>query len=267
MGDVWPPMNASLHPESGYSHQFNHNGGSGEAIDESIGLYQTWQFSLYKHVMNRLAVSEYRTRLDLCVCLRCDCFLNETTSCVVLFCLWCWWFVVSSVLLPKSPAQPARPVLSCCRLTWGCTPISITKMASLDWAVRMVGWWDSTCARPPRTRFIIVVFVLSCEMVVAYATCIKCDVHFFAIWNPSHPLFFTSLGDLLELKRCCGKIEVTTTSWSSASPRIKWLALAWRTSWWKCVRIVQSSPSSPRPPILPLRITLVISSLCFVSPV
>ena len=31
-------------------------------LDKDAGLFQTWQFSLYKVVMSRLRVSEHRTR-------------------------------------------------------------------------------------------------------------------------------------------------------------------------------------------------------------
>ena len=60
--DLWPPSGAVLSNRSGYSHDFNHNHGAGMLIDPSLGLFQTWQFSLYKNVMARLRVSEHRTR-------------------------------------------------------------------------------------------------------------------------------------------------------------------------------------------------------------
>jgi len=34
----------------------------GKLIDKDVGLFQTWQFSLYKNIMARLRVSPYRTR-------------------------------------------------------------------------------------------------------------------------------------------------------------------------------------------------------------
>jgi hypothetical protein len=64
LDDVWPPAGAKLHPKSGYNHDFRDNYGSGKLLDEDVGLFQTWQFSLYKVVMSRLRVSQYRTRSD-----------------------------------------------------------------------------------------------------------------------------------------------------------------------------------------------------------
>lgn len=60
--DVWPPEGAVLHNRSGYNHQFRENNGAGRLLDPAVGLFQTWQFSLYKNVMSRLRVSEFRTR-------------------------------------------------------------------------------------------------------------------------------------------------------------------------------------------------------------
>jgi len=62
LDDVWPPAGAKLHVKSGYNHDFRDNYGAGRMLDEKVGLFQTWQFSLYKVVMNRLRVSEFRTR-------------------------------------------------------------------------------------------------------------------------------------------------------------------------------------------------------------
>lgn len=62
MDDVWPPPNATLHTKSGYDHGFYANRGAGVAIDSNVGLFQTWQFSLYKNLMARLRTSEFRTR-------------------------------------------------------------------------------------------------------------------------------------------------------------------------------------------------------------
>ena len=59
--DVWPPPGAVL-KKSGYNHDFYENGGAGKLLDPKCGLFQTWQFSLYKNVMSRLRVSEHRTR-------------------------------------------------------------------------------------------------------------------------------------------------------------------------------------------------------------
>jgi hypothetical protein len=62
LDDVWPPAGGPLHKTSGYVHEFRDNGGSGKALVPELGLYQTWQFSLYKHLIARLRVSKYRTR-------------------------------------------------------------------------------------------------------------------------------------------------------------------------------------------------------------
>lgn len=60
--DVYPPKSAPLYHTTTYDHGFYENNGAGALIDASYGLFQTWQFSLYKNVMSRLLVSEYRTR-------------------------------------------------------------------------------------------------------------------------------------------------------------------------------------------------------------
>ncbi len=60
--DLWPPEGAKLFAGSGYSHEFRANSGAGTMLDADSGLFNTWQFSLYKNVMSRLRVSEYRTR-------------------------------------------------------------------------------------------------------------------------------------------------------------------------------------------------------------
>ena len=62
MDDVWPPENATLHVKSGYDHGFRPNRGAGKAIAPDLGLFQTWQFSLYKNLMSRLRTSKQRTR-------------------------------------------------------------------------------------------------------------------------------------------------------------------------------------------------------------
>ena len=64
LNDVYPPKNATLHPSSTYDHAFNENGGAGKLLIPELGLFQTWQFSLYKNMMSRLRVSKYRTRFD-----------------------------------------------------------------------------------------------------------------------------------------------------------------------------------------------------------
>jgi hypothetical protein len=62
LDDVWPPPNATLHPKSGYDHGFYNNRGAGNAISPDVGLFQTWQFSLYKNLIARLKTSEFRTK-------------------------------------------------------------------------------------------------------------------------------------------------------------------------------------------------------------
>lgn len=59
--DVFPAPGAPLHSNADYNHQFGPNGGMGEAVDEGIGLYQTWQYALFKNMFNRLIVSPHRT--------------------------------------------------------------------------------------------------------------------------------------------------------------------------------------------------------------
>ena len=60
--DVWPPPGSELHKKTRYHHDFYDHGGAGKLLEPNVGLYQTWQFSLYKNVMSRLRVSEFRTR-------------------------------------------------------------------------------------------------------------------------------------------------------------------------------------------------------------
>ena len=62
LDDVWPPENATLHKKSGYDHGFRPNRGAGRAIAPDLGLFQTWQFSLYRNLMARLRTSTRRTR-------------------------------------------------------------------------------------------------------------------------------------------------------------------------------------------------------------
>lgn len=62
MDDVWPPENATLHAKSGYDKGFRANRGAGNAIAPDVGLFQTWQFSLYRNLMARLRTSEFRTK-------------------------------------------------------------------------------------------------------------------------------------------------------------------------------------------------------------
>lgn len=62
LGDVYPPAGKELHPQSSYSHEFRDNRGAGKLLVPEVGLFQTWQFSLYKNAMSRLEASRYRTR-------------------------------------------------------------------------------------------------------------------------------------------------------------------------------------------------------------
>lgn len=62
LDDVWPPVNQTLHRKSGYDHDFRDNYGAGKLLDRDLGLFQTWQFSLYRNVINRLRLSDHRTR-------------------------------------------------------------------------------------------------------------------------------------------------------------------------------------------------------------
>jgi hypothetical protein len=59
--DVWPPDGAQLHNRSAYNFDFRPNNGAGKLLDKELGLFQTWQFSLYRNVMQRLRTSKYRT--------------------------------------------------------------------------------------------------------------------------------------------------------------------------------------------------------------
>lgn len=59
---MYPKPNVTLHPNSSYSHSFYANHGIGEVINEDIGLYNTWQFSLFRNLFNRLYVHPKRTK-------------------------------------------------------------------------------------------------------------------------------------------------------------------------------------------------------------
>ena len=50
-----------MHKNSGYDHAFRDNYGSGKQLDSEHGLYQTWQFAMYKSIINRMRLSEHRT--------------------------------------------------------------------------------------------------------------------------------------------------------------------------------------------------------------
>eukprot|EP01038_Epipyxis_sp_PR26KG_P004343 gene4343-6146_t len=62
LDDVWPPIGGKLDPHSGYRQEFRGNNGAGSMLDADVGLFNTWQFSLYRNMMARLRLSEYRTR-------------------------------------------------------------------------------------------------------------------------------------------------------------------------------------------------------------
>jgi len=62
LADVYPPMNTTLDKKSKYDHSFNENNGAGKLLVPELGLFQTWQFSLFKNVFSRLRTSKYRTR-------------------------------------------------------------------------------------------------------------------------------------------------------------------------------------------------------------
>lgn len=59
--DVYPPPGATLDPKASYSHDFYENNGFGKILDGDIGMFSTWQFSLFKNVMARLRTSDRRT--------------------------------------------------------------------------------------------------------------------------------------------------------------------------------------------------------------
>ena len=62
LADVYPPPGSTLDAAAAYSHDFYDNGGAGKMIDGDFGMFSTWQFSLFKNLMSRLRVSEFRTR-------------------------------------------------------------------------------------------------------------------------------------------------------------------------------------------------------------
>eukprot|EP01036_Dinobryon_divergens_P031536 gene31536-40950_t len=59
--DVYPPIDAKLDNETSYEHSFNDNNGAGKLLLGEVGLFQTWQFSLFKNLMSRLYSSRFRT--------------------------------------------------------------------------------------------------------------------------------------------------------------------------------------------------------------
>eukprot|EP00605_Chrysophyceae_sp_TOSAG23-4_P001011 GSChrysophyteH1.ASY1.ANO1.1112.1 assembled CDS len=60
--NVWPPDDSILHERSAYNFDFRPNNGAGKLLNEELGLFQTWQFSLYRNIMQRLRTSKHRTR-------------------------------------------------------------------------------------------------------------------------------------------------------------------------------------------------------------
>lgn len=59
--NVYPPPGATLAPKTTYSHDFYDNHGAGKLLVPDIGMFATWQFSMFQNVLARLKVSEYRT--------------------------------------------------------------------------------------------------------------------------------------------------------------------------------------------------------------
>jgi len=61
-GDVYPTPGSRLDPDTSYDDSFGLNDGIGAYTNGStVGLFSTWQFSLYRNIMARLLVSKYRT--------------------------------------------------------------------------------------------------------------------------------------------------------------------------------------------------------------
>ena len=59
---AYPDKSALLHPNASYSHAFSGNNGLGDLFDSEIGLFQTWQFGLFRPIFNRLLTHPKRTR-------------------------------------------------------------------------------------------------------------------------------------------------------------------------------------------------------------
>ena len=59
--DVWPADGAKLHNKTAYNVDFRPNNGAGRMLNSDLGLFQTWQFSLYRNVMQRMRTSIHRT--------------------------------------------------------------------------------------------------------------------------------------------------------------------------------------------------------------
>jgi hypothetical protein len=59
--NVYPPFDSVLEKDSSYSNDFNFNEGAGLLLNPEVGLFQTWQFSLYRNIMQRLLVSPFRS--------------------------------------------------------------------------------------------------------------------------------------------------------------------------------------------------------------
>lgn len=57
----WPPMNISCQGNTYLDNSFALNEGYGEIIDQDVGLYGTWHFSLFNSLFNRLKKSPRRT--------------------------------------------------------------------------------------------------------------------------------------------------------------------------------------------------------------
>ena len=62
---MYPKPEATLFRNSSYSHGFNGNHGVGDTINKDIGLFNSWQFSMFRSLFNRLYVHPRRTRYVL----------------------------------------------------------------------------------------------------------------------------------------------------------------------------------------------------------
>jgi hypothetical protein len=59
---------------------------TGNAISPEVGLFQTWQFSLYKNLVARLKTSEYRTKDP-----------NKASAFIVPFDLGGWYLILTCI--------------------------------------------------------------------------------------------------------------------------------------------------------------------------
>jgi hypothetical protein len=61
LSNVFPDPSKVLHKWTSYDHDFYPNGGAGKLVHEDLGIYRTWQFSLFRVLYNRLLQSKHRT--------------------------------------------------------------------------------------------------------------------------------------------------------------------------------------------------------------